>query len=182
MKRLSFLLVVSWSVGWSVIGANKPASQQTNKPITAEDRFSGDETWGCRKKHPAVVNSVCQIPSEDVISLRGDWQFLARRHDQRTRRNSHDHPFFPDVAPWGEDGETISADYLVLELKSDGSVAYSMSMGGETESKTGTWAQDGNTITITIDDEAMPFTLDGKTLSYTYGEGQYSSTTVLEKA
>ena len=87
-----------------------------------------------------------------------------------------------DVAPWGEDGETISADYLVLELKSDGSVAYSMSMGGETESKTGTWAQDGNTITITIDDEAMPFTLDGKTLSYTYGEGQYSSTTVLEKA
>ena len=67
-----------------------------------EGGFIGDETWGCRKKHPAVVNSVCQMPSEDVISLRGDWQFLARRHDQRTRRNSHDHPFFPDVAPWGE--------------------------------------------------------------------------------
>ena len=64
-----------------------------------EGGFIGDETWGCRKKHPAVVNSVCQTPSEDVISLRGDWQFLART-DQRTRRNSHDIPFFLDVAPW----------------------------------------------------------------------------------
>ena len=102
MKRLIWLLVVCWSVCWSMIGADKPANQQTSQPTAAEDRFIGDETWGCRKKHPAVVNSVCQTPSGDVISLRGDWQFLARRHDQRTRRNSHDHPFFPDVAPWGE--------------------------------------------------------------------------------
>ena len=43
-----------------------------------EGGFSGDETWGCRKKHPAVVNSVCQTPSEDVISLRGEWEFLAK--------------------------------------------------------------------------------------------------------
>ena len=63
--------------------------------------FIGDETWGCRKKHLAVVNPVCREPSDDVISLRGDWQFLARRHDQNTRRNSHDKPFFVDVAPWG---------------------------------------------------------------------------------
>ena len=65
-----------------------------------DSRFIGDETWGCRKKHPAVVNPVCRTPSDDVISLRGDWQFLARRHDQHTRRNSHDRPFFVAVAPW----------------------------------------------------------------------------------
>ena len=63
--------------------------------------FVGDETWGCRKKHPAVVNPVCREASGHVISLRGEWQFLPRRHDQHTRRNSHDNPFFVEVAPWG---------------------------------------------------------------------------------
>ena len=61
--------------------------------------FTGDETWACRKKHLAVVNPVCGTPVVDTISLRGEWQFLTRT-DKRTRRNSHDVPFFPDVAPW----------------------------------------------------------------------------------
>ena len=61
--------------------------------------FTGDETWACRKKHLAVVNPVCGNEAGRVISLRGEWEFLART-DQRTRRNSHDVPFFPDVAPW----------------------------------------------------------------------------------
>ena len=87
-----------------------------------------------------------------------------------------------DVAPWGDGVETISADYIVLELKADGVVAYTMSMGDETESMTGTWAQNGNAITITIEGEAQTFTLEGKTLTMTYGEGEYSSTTVFEKA
>ena len=61
--------------------------------------FTGDETWACRKKHLAVVNPVCGTPVGATISLRGEWQFLTRT-DKRTRRNSHDVPFFPDVAPW----------------------------------------------------------------------------------
>ena len=87
-----------------------------------------------------------------------------------------------DVAPWGEEGETISADCIVLELKADGVVAYTTTMGGEPQALEGTWTQDGNAITITIAGDAQTFTLEGKTLSYTYGEGEYSSTTVLEKA
>ena len=61
--------------------------------------FTGDETWACRKKHLAVVNPVCGNEAGSVISLRGEWEFLAQT-DLRTRRNSHDKPFFPDVAPW----------------------------------------------------------------------------------
>ena len=102
MKWLVLLLVVSWSAGWSARGGVDSPTGHEPRTTRHEDCFSGDETWGCRRKHLAVVNSVCQMPSEDVISLRGDWQFLARRHDQHTRRNSHDRPFFPDVAPWGE--------------------------------------------------------------------------------
>lgn len=61
--------------------------------------FTGDETWACRKKHLAVVNPVCGTSADDTISLRGAWQFIART-DKRARRNSHDVPFFPDIAPW----------------------------------------------------------------------------------
>lgn len=61
--------------------------------------FTGDETWSCRRKRLAVVNPVCATPHCDTISLRGAWQFIART-DKRARRNSHDVPFFPDIAPW----------------------------------------------------------------------------------
>ena len=58
--------------------------------------FTGDETWSCRRKHLAVVNPVCATPRCDTISLRGEWQFLART-DMRTRRNSHDVPSTRDA-------------------------------------------------------------------------------------
>ena len=52
-------------------------------------------------------------------------------------------------------------DYMTMELKSDGTVVTSMAG----ESQTGTWKQDGSTVTITVDDEPQEFTLSGNELS-----------------
>ena len=35
-----------------------------------------EDTWGGRKAHPAVVNSVMEVEVGSVVSLRGEWEFL----------------------------------------------------------------------------------------------------------
>ena len=44
----------------------------------AADYLTGNETWGGRKAHPTIVNSVTALKDDpNVISLRGAWDFVA---------------------------------------------------------------------------------------------------------
>ncbi len=43
-----------------------------------EHALSGVETWGYRKALPAVVNACIRMPLQDVVSLRGEWEFVTR--------------------------------------------------------------------------------------------------------
>ena len=52
-------------------------------------------------------------------------------------------------------------DYMTMELKSDGTAETSFAG----QSQTGTWKQDGSTVTITFDDDSQEFTLSGNELS-----------------
>ena len=42
-------------------------------------------SWGGREEHPAVVNPVMGQPTADVVSLRGEWEFVARPMDKPLR-------------------------------------------------------------------------------------------------
>ncbi len=53
-------------MGWAV------CSLADNSPLT------GTETWGYRKALPAVVNPVVRSPLQEVISLRGEWEFITK--------------------------------------------------------------------------------------------------------
>lgn len=47
-------------------------------PAVVEDTLHGNETWGGRKAHLAVVNSVTALKGDpNVLSLRGIWDFVA---------------------------------------------------------------------------------------------------------
>ena len=69
-----------------------------------------------------------------------------------------------DEAPWGDD--VLTADSVVMELKADGVLVSSSAVAGQTQSQSGTWTQDGNTINGTIEGQTVTMTLDGKTLTY----------------
>ena len=43
----------------------------------AENTLSGVDTWGYRKAVPAVVNPTTPSPLQEVLSLRGEWEFTA---------------------------------------------------------------------------------------------------------
>ncbi len=52
-----------------------------------EDWLAGSDTWGGRKSVQAVVNPALTSPLQRVLSLRGDWEFIAQgvapnRHPQ----------------------------------------------------------------------------------------------------
>ena len=53
-------------------------------------------------------------------------------------------------------------DYMKVELKSDGSAV--VSVAGE-EGELGTWKQDGNKVTITVDGDSVECTLNGNELT-----------------
>ena len=61
-------------------------------------------------------------------------------------------------------------DYMTLELKADGTATISIVMQDAQE---GTWKQDGNNVTITIDDEPQVFTLDGNELKASLDDQEY---------
>ena len=86
--------------------------------VPPDEILTGTDTWGMRRGHLAVVNAVCDEPSPDRISLRGEWKFVMTGY-AGGRRNSHDTPFFgtrEDVwkdcrgiqvpGCWGTQGET----------------------------------------------------------------------------
>lgn len=69
------------------------------------------------------------------------------------------------------EGETLSADMFVLELKKDDTFTMTSPLMGSDEAQSGTWKKDGKTITLTVDGESITATLDGKTLTITIEEG-----------
>lgn len=43
-----------------------------------EETLSGVDTWGYRKALPAVVNPTVRSSRQNVVSLRGEWEFITR--------------------------------------------------------------------------------------------------------
>lgn len=71
-------------------------------------------------------------------------------------------------------GMTITEDFMVIELKEDGSCV--MTMYGET-AEGATWVKDGDKVIITVEGEEQALTIDGKKLVMT----QDGMTVVLSK-
>ncbi|HOS66120.1 MAG TPA: hypothetical protein PK251_15375, partial [Candidatus Latescibacteria bacterium] len=69
-----------------------------------EQAISGVETWGYRKALPAVVNPAVRSPLQSVVSLRGEWEFVAQPTNVRPRRHPGWDHFFN--RPW-PDARTI---------------------------------------------------------------------------
>jgi len=46
--------------------------------LAHEESLSGTETWAYRKALPAVVNPVVRSPLQEVVSLRGEWDFVTK--------------------------------------------------------------------------------------------------------
>ena len=68
MKNIMFIGIVCAAAGaWS---------------MEVPPELRGENAWGGRERHPAVVNSVLAEPSANVMSLRGTWKFGV------TKRNS----------------------------------------------------------------------------------------------
>jgi hypothetical protein len=67
-------------------------------------------------------------------------------------------------------GISSSEEYMVIELKADGSAL--ISVGGE-EPATTTWKQSGNTITFEADGEMVEATLAGSDLFMVIGDEEY---------
>ena len=44
----------------------------------ADDELHGVDTWAGLRPHPAVVNPVGRTLSADIISLRGEWEFVTQ--------------------------------------------------------------------------------------------------------
>lgn len=77
-------------------------------------------------------------------------------------------------------GDTITEDYLVLEVKEDGTFVMSGAMYGGS-SQNGTWSDDGGKLALTIDSETTTGTLSGDKLTISETEEGYTSTIVLVK-
>ena len=76
----------------------------------------------------------------------------------------------------GEEQELPEGASSTVELKADGVVVLSETYGGETDSETGSWTQDGDNITITMGEgeNAYSVTLVYSNNTLTYSEGLYS--------
>lgn len=62
-------------------------------------------------------------------------------------------------------------DLITLELKSDGTAAMNVSLGGS--SLEGTWKQDGESVEITLDGQSQKFTFKNNELSGSNGDQEY---------
>ena len=66
---------------------------------SADDQaISGVESWGYRKAQPAVVNPDARSPLQNVISLRGEWEFVTKEPNMRPRRHPGWEHFYNQ--PW----------------------------------------------------------------------------------
>lgn len=73
-------------------------AQAVSLSASEEAWMSGVETWGGRKAVPAVVNPVLRSPLQEVLSLRGEWDFVAMPPDRPRRHPGWDRFF---SKPWG---------------------------------------------------------------------------------
>lgn len=83
-----------------------------------------------------------------------------------------------EVGKEGPMGSALTADYYVLEIKDEGKLTITMMGGGSTD---GTWTQDGNKVTLTIEGRAQEATLNGDILSISYGDSDYTETINLKR-
>ena len=71
-------------------------------------------------------------------------------------------------------------DMMTITLNKDGTCTVASKMADE-ESGTGTWTQDGDKVTITVDDQPSEFTFKNGTLTMTMEEDGQKMTMVLAK-
>ena len=96
MKKLSLTIGSVLSVaGLAIAGDALPRA------------LKGADSWACRESHPAVVNAAVAEATENVISLRGEWDFVMTKGFARGRRNSHDIPFFLETDAWKNPGKIV---------------------------------------------------------------------------
>lgn len=67
-------------------------------------------------------------------------------------------------------GITLSEDYLVIEIKDDGTWVLTTTMMGESDTQEGTWTQDGKTISFVSDGKTQNGTIDGDELTLSSGD------------
>lgn len=77
-------------------------------------------------------------------------------------------------------GITITKEFMKMEFKSDGSLEMINSMM-PSGSVSGTWTQDGNTVSITFNGETQEGTISGNKLTLSETGGGTSQTVVLKK-
>lgn len=65
---------------------------------------------------------------------------------------------------------TVGMD-ITMDLKADGSVTMSVSAFGESESTDGTWEQNGDTVSVTVEGDTVEGEVDGDTLTLE-GDGE----------
>lgn len=78
------------------------------------------------------------------------------------------------------DGITFTKEFMKIEFKSDGSYEMISNMSPGV-SVSGTWAQDGNAVSITVDGETLEGTISGNKLTLFGTGGGTSQTVVLKK-
>lgn len=77
-------------------------------------------------------------------------------------------------------GVSISEDFMVLELKDDGTFSMTTKMSG-TETETGTWTQEGKTVKLKVSGVEQTATLSGSTLVLEMEEEGTSSSVTFKK-
>ncbi len=75
------------------------AAVTTGQNLSEEYELSGVESWAWRKAYPALVNPTVASPLQEVISLRGEWEFVTTPRIRPYRHPTWD-AFY--AKPWQE--------------------------------------------------------------------------------
>ena len=62
-------------------------------------------------------------------------------------------------------GMTVTEDFYIIEIKDDNTFVMTMTMGTESESYTGTWSKNENTLSLTAEGETIEATIDGNKIT-----------------
>ncbi len=57
------------------------------RALPEENGLSGADSWGGRKSLPAVLNPAVRSPLQEVVSLRGEWEFVTKEFTQSRHPN-----------------------------------------------------------------------------------------------
>lgn len=109
-------------------------------------------------------------------SVIGTWKFVSmtQTYEGQTQEMKAGEAF---------QGMDITENYMVFEFKEDGTFTQTMTVGTYTDTESGTWKQDGKTVTITMGSENTNGTIDGNKLTFVSNPDVGASMTlVLKKA